>query len=254
MMGKQIPLEICCGDPEGIEAAVKGGADRVELCSGLSEGGLTPSVGVIKYSCKRIPTNVLIRPRAGDFVYSQGELEVMKEDIRIAFANGASGVVIGVLTPEGDVDKEACQMLLEGYEDKDNTFHRAFDLTADPYRALEDIISLGFKRILTSGQAASALEGAGLLAELKRIAKGRIKIMAGAGVAPSNAVEIIRLSEADEIHASARSLKASAMNYQGAASMGTADATDGSRMATDPRKVTGIREALNNLSDLRGIY
>lgn len=238
-------LEICTGDPQGVMAAVEGGADRVELCSGLAEGGLTPSAAMIQFAASQLPTNVLIRPRAGDFIYSEDELRVMEADIRMAVASGASGIVIGVLTPEGDVDKEACRRLLKDAKGLDNTFHRAFDLATNPFRALEDIISLGFKRVLTSGQAATASEGAELIAKLKEQAAGRILIMAGAGVNPDNAANLLSASGADEIHASARSKKESSMKTDGAATMGSADASDGSRLATDAATVARIKETIS---------
>lgn len=246
MTKRHISLEICTGDPTGVIAAVEGGADRIELCSALAEGGLTPSPGMMRLAPRLISTNVLIRPRPGDFVYNDDELAVMAHDIDEAVRSGANGIVIGALTPEGHVDIPACRRLIERAEGLDNTFHRAFDVTADPFRALEDIISLGFTRLLTSGQQASALEGADFIAELRRRADGRIKIMAGAGVSPSNAAEILRLSHADELHASARSLRPSAMSYTGQASMGTADATDGSRLATDPTIVASIRNSIDS--------
>ena len=239
-------LEICTGDPAGIDAAVKGGADRVELCAGLSEGGLTPSEGIMRHAAGRIPTNVLIRPRAGDFIYTPVELDVMEHDIMYAVKAGAKGIVTGALTADGRVDMEACRRLIARAPDLDNTFHRAFDLTADPFEALEEIIRLGFRRILTSGQASSALEGADLISRLHRQAAGRIIIMAGAGVTPANAAEILRLSHADEIHASARSRIKSAMRTSGNASMGSADAADGSRLATDTATVAAIRNAIKN--------
>ncbi len=243
-MAKKL-LEICTGDPEGVKAAIKGGADRVELCSGLAEGGLSPSIAMIRYSSERIPTNVLIRPRSGDFIYTPDEIDVMKSDIDEAVKAGANGIVVGVLTPEGNVDVAACRKLLEGAAHLENTFHRAFDLVKDPFGALEEIISLGFSRILTSGQQNSALEGAELIAELKRRANGRIKILAGAGVSPENVTLLARLSQADEFHASARKPLNSSMAYSGSASMGSADASDGSRLATDSATVEAIRKALD---------
>lgn len=238
-------LEICTSDPEGIRAAVEGGAYRVELCSGLAEGGLTPSVSLIRFCTKQIPTNVLIRPRGGDFIYTKDELDVMEEDILVATRAGAKGVVTGALTPNGEVDKEACRRLLQHAKGLDNTFHRAFDMTSDPFKALEDIISLGFNRILTSGQARTALEGSAMISKLKEQAAGRIIIMAGAGVTPSNAYQIVANSGADEIHASARSRVMSSMKSNGEASMGCAEEPDGSRMATDASIVAQIKKALN---------
>lgn len=245
--GTRPMLEICTGDPEGVEAAVSGGADRIELCSGLAEGGLTPSVAMIRYSAQRIPTNVLIRPRAGDFVYTPAELAVMVEDIDEAVKAGASGVVIGVLTPDGRVDTEACRKLLDHAQGLENTFHRAFDVVADPGQALEEIISLGFARVLTSGCSQSALEGADMIAKLHRQAAGRIRILAGSGVKPSNAAEILRRSDADEIHASARAMHPSAMTHTGSVSMGSADTPGDSRPATDAPTVAAIIQAINSL-------
>ncbi len=241
-------LEICTGDPEGVLNAIEGGADRIELCSGLAEGGLTPSIAMIRFSSDRIPTNVLIRPRSGDFTYSPEELEVMASDIKAAVEAGAAGVVIGVLTENGHVDKDACRYLLKNANGLDNTFHRAFDLTADPMEALEDIIELGFKRILTSGQSQSALEGAELISELRKRAAGRVSIMAGAGVNPTNAADIVRLTGVNELHASARTIKHSSISVPANATMGSADAADGSRMATDAVTVMNIRRAILDLS------
>ncbi|MDE6338575.1 MAG: copper homeostasis protein CutC, partial [Muribaculaceae bacterium] len=181
-----------------------------------------------------------------DFVYTPEEIAVMECDIEEAVKSGVCGVVIGALTPDGHVDVETCRRLLKKAEGLDNTFHRAFDLTADPLEALEEIIALGFNRILTSGQAATALEGAALIAELHRRAKGRIKIMAGAGVNPSNITEILALSNADEAHASARSRHLSAMQSCSKATMGSADASDGSRLATDPEIVGMLRRAIDS--------
>lgn len=244
-------LEICTGDPQGVLDAIRGGADRIELCSGLAEGGLTPSAAIIRFATERIPTNVLIRARGGDFVYTREELDVMAEDVRTAVEAGASGIVIGALTPEGEVDAAACRRLLEGAQTLNNTFHRAFDRAADPFRALEEIIALGFKRILTSGQATTALEGAQLISELRRRAAGRILIMAGAGVSPDNAAEILKLSQADEIHASARGLRPSLMKHTTSATMGASDSSDGSRLATDAAIVRTIRRALDRHTTLQ---
>lgn len=238
-------LEICTGDPEGVMAAIEGGANRIELCSGLSEGGLTPSSGMISFSSGLIPTNVLIRPRGGDFIYTPRELDLMEKDIEIAVKAGASGIVIGVLTPDCNVDLEACERLLRNVKDLDNTFHRAFDLAKDPFQALEDVIDLGFKRILTSGQKPTALEGAELIGRLHKKANGRIKLMAGAGVTPDNTLALLISSQADDIHASAGSIRYSMMRAKGNVSMGSADSPDGSRKATDRVLVRGIRNAID---------
>lgn len=244
-MKKHVTLEIATGDPAGIQAAIYGGADRVELCAGLSEGGITPSIASIRYSSKLIPTYILVRPRSGDFVYSEDEIALMEDDIRESATAGAQGIVVGALTPEGEVDKEACRRLLAAAEGLDTTFHRAFDRAADPFRALEDIIDLGFKRILTSGQASSAYEGRELIAKLKKQAGERIIIMAGAGVNPDNAAETLAESGADEIHASARGAIPSAMKERKSPVLGRAESANGSRQGTVEAKVKAIRKAIN---------
>lgn len=240
-------LEICTGDPVGIEAAITGGADRIELCSGLAEGGLTPSIGAIRYAASRpITVNVLIRPRPGDFVYTREEIDMMVADIEEAVRCGADGIVVGALTPDGDVDIDACLQFIDAAQGRNATFHRAFDVCRDPFKALEDIISLGFDRILTSGQSSDALQGSDMIRRLHDKAGGRIRIMAGAGVKPENAAEILALSHCDDLHASARSLMPSGMAARaGEASMGTADAADGSRMTTDRNIVAQLKSILS---------
>lgn len=200
-------LEVCAGSIESIRAAYEGGAYRVELCSALSEDGLTPSLGMIRYalSLEGLRVHVLIRPRSGNFVYSPEELSCMEEDIRIAREAGVHGVVIGALTPEGDVDTQACRSLIRAAGDMDITFHRAFDVTRDPLEAFEAVMELGCSRLLTSGHAPSAEEGLPLLKRLVEIGNGRICVMPGAGVTPENAARILKESGASEIHASARS-------------------------------------------------
>lgn len=199
-------LEVCAGDIGSVYAASAGGAFRVEICSALSEGGVTPSIGFIRKAL-RVPelrVHVLIRQRGGDFVYSPEEVECMVADIKAAREAGAHGVVVGALTPTGDIDMVSCRRMVDAAEGIDVTFHRAFDLCRNPINALEDIISLGCTRLLTSGQAPSALEGVELLRELVVRANGRITVLAGAGVSPSNAARILAVSGTNEIHASAR--------------------------------------------------
>lgn len=241
-------LEICTGDPVGIEAAIAGGAARIELCSGLAEGGLTPSIGAIRYAASRpVTVNVLIRPRPGDFVYTREEIDMMVADIKEAVSCGADSIVVGALTPDGDVDMDACRRFIDAAQGRNATFHRAFDVCRNPFKALEDVISLGFDRILTSGQASDALQGSDMIRRLHHKAAGRIRIMAGAGVKPENAAEILALSHCDDLHASARSLMPSGMTAStGEASMGSADAADGSRMATDRNIVAQLKSILSN--------
>ena len=247
-------LEICTTTREGILAAEKGKADRIELCSALELGGLTPSAALVRYAAgSKLPVNVLIRPRPGDFVYSPGEIELMADDISECRESGADGVVIGLLTKDGRIDIEGCRRLMEEAEGLDTTFHRAFDLTPDPEEALEDIIRLGFHRLLTSGQGSTAEEGAELISRLQRQAAGRIIIMAGAGINPRNAAAVAERTGVSEIHASASSPRFSSMKRVGNATMGSADASDGSYVETDQEKVAGIRQALDSINHHKGI-
>ncbi|HET9708635.1 MAG TPA: copper homeostasis protein CutC [Gemmatimonadales bacterium] len=181
-------LEACVDSVESALSAQAGGADRVELCDNLLEGGTTPSAGVIALCCARlrIPVHVLIRPRGGDFVYSDLELDVMRRDIAVARQHGAQGVVFGILLPDGAIDVPRTGALVAAARPLRVTFHRAFDFTADPDQALDDLIALGVDRLLTSGQAATALDGTGILARLVRRAAGRIAIAAGGGLSEEN--------------------------------------------------------------------
>ncbi|MER7889487.1 copper homeostasis protein CutC [Micromonospora sp. NPDC094482] len=196
-------FEICIDSVEGAIAAEAAGADRVELCSALFEGGLTPSIGTIEVALRsvdRIRVHVIIRPRAGDFIFSEHEVEAMVRDVRAAVAAGAHGVVIGALTAEGDVDVATTRRLIEAAGDASVTFHRAFDMVRDPFQALEQLIDLGVSRVLTSGQEVSVLEGAPLIAELVRRAGGRIIVMPGGGITPRNIARIVEATGAREYH------------------------------------------------------
>lgn len=243
-------LEICAGDIESVYAAARGGADRVELCAALGEGGVTPSIGFIR-EARKVPglkLHVLIRPRGGDFVYTPEEIDAMVADIQAAKNEGADGVVIGALTPEGDIDIEACKKMAAAAEGMNITFHRAFDLCKDPLKALDDIIALGCNRLLTSGQAASALEGTPLLAQLVDRGKGHIIILAGGGVSPDNAAEIITRGRVNELHASARHTIGSPMIYRkDGVAMGAPGSDEYSRKVTSPDIVASIVQAITKV-------
>ena len=184
-------LELCIDTFEGALVASQYGFDRLELCSALETGGLTPSAGLIKI-CTSIPgieTHVMIRPRGGGFAYSRQELSIMEEDIRIAANLGAKGVVFGILNASNDIDSVSCLHLMNIIRDLklEATFHRAFDLVINPNEALLKIIDLGFHRLLTSGQHEKAIDGIQLIQQLINTSKNRIQIMAGSGINFSNA-------------------------------------------------------------------
>jgi copper homeostasis protein len=201
-----IRLEICANSLTSALTAQAGGAYRIEFCDNLKEGGTTPSFGQIALARKYVTIKLypIIRPRGGDFLYSDLEFEIMKTDIEQCRNLGCDGVVFGILTRDGHVDKDRCTILKQAAGDMDITFHRAFDRCANPFKALEDIIELGFSRILTSGLEANALQGAPLLAQLVKQANNRITIMPGAGVRPENLAQLIQLTGAKEYHTTAK--------------------------------------------------
>ncbi|WP_028297099.1 copper homeostasis protein CutC [Olivibacter sitiensis] len=208
-------LEICANSFESACTAQEAGAHRIELCANLEIGGTTPSYATIALVKQRlhIPTYVLIRPRAGDFLYSQAEYDCMAKDIEICRQLGCEGVVIGLLFPDGSVDKERTTSLVKIAEPMGVTFHRAFDCCQNPLQALEDIIATGCQRILTSGQQASAIAGAAFLQELVEQANDRISIMPGSGINSANIEELIRQTKAKEFHCSAKKERHSEMTY-----------------------------------------
>ena len=239
-------FEICANSVASCIAAEKGGADRVELCAGIPEGGTTPSYGMIRNAREsiNIALNVIIRPRGGDFLYSESEIKEMVYDIQAAKGLGADGLVFGCLNPDGTVDTTVMQTLMDAAGDTPVTFHRAFDHTKDPYQALEDIISLGCVRILTSGCRPTALEGSELLAKLVEKAGDRIIIMPGCGVREGNIAEIARLSGAREFHFSARESVESGMIFRNPeVAMGTEDDPYG-YVVTTARRVAATIEPL----------
>lgn len=240
-------LEVCTGSVESVLAARRGGAARVELCSALEVGGVTPSIGLIREARKieGIALHVLIRPRGGDFLYNEAEIASMEQDIIAARECGADGVVIGALTAQGDVDVAACRRLVRAAGDMSITFHRAFDMCRNPLEALEDVIGLGCHRILTSGLAASAEKGIPLLAQLVEASCGRIIIMPGCGVGSANAAHILDATGAVEIHASARRSVGSAMQYRSdGVNMGASGSDEYARMESDEAEVRAIVAAI----------
>lgn len=202
---EQIKLEVCCGDMQSVLAAKEGGANRIELCQALEVDGLTPSAEMMAEAIGLgIPVQVLIRPREGDFVYDEVEVETMLKEIRLAKRLGANGVVIGALKSDGSIDEETIRRLVTEATGLSITFHRAFDVCSQPAEALEQIVSLGCHRLLTSGQALSAEQGIPLIKKLVEQSNGRLIIMPGAGVNQENARRIISETGAHEIHGSLR--------------------------------------------------
>jgi copper homeostasis protein len=215
-------LEIASDGLGSALAAAEGGADRVELFANGGIGGTTPSAGTIAAAraALAIPLHVLIRPRGGDFLYSQAECDAMLKDIELCVRLGCEGVVIGALDAAGDVDVAVCRELIAAAGPLALTFNRAFDVARDQHAALEAIIALSCSRVLTSGGRASAHEGAPVIAALVRQARGRLTILAGAGITPAQVAPLITTTGVHEIHASASASRPSAMRYRNAAVRG----------------------------------
>ena len=221
-----VTTEVVVYNIESALEAQAGGADRVELCDNPGGGGTTPSIGTIEVLKEELDISlfVMVRPREGDFCYSELEFEAMKRDIDHCKTLGADGVVFGILSPDGTIDQERCRRLIKRARPLKVTCHRAFDMTRDPLKALESCIEVGFDRILTSGQRAQAKEGIDLISRLVQNAQERIKIMAGCGVNEESVEEIIRQSGIREIHLSAETTRSSQMEYQNDAISGMGSA------------------------------
>jgi len=212
----RIILEACVANIESAVAAQDAGADRVELCNVLGAGGITPSYGLIELARKKItiPIHVLIRPREGDFLYSNDEFSIMARDIAMCRDSGIAGIVTGILKDNGSVDTERCKELIAAAQPLSVTFHRAFDLTADAFTSMEEIIQMGCARILTSGQRAGAMHGAGFISGLIKQSNGRIIVMPGGGINEKNISQLKKTTGANEFHLSARMIKPSKMLYR----------------------------------------
>ena len=242
-------LEICVDSLESAVSAQTAGADRIELCANLGEGGTTPSHGMILSVRNNltIDMNVIIRPRGSDFLYSDPEFDVMRRDIDTCGEAGANGVVIGILMADGNIDIERTSKLIEFALPMKVTFHRAFDLCRDPEKGLEDVISTGAERILTSGQKSDALSGSELIGKLNEQAGDRIIIMPGGGINESNISRIARITGAKEFHLTGRKIIDSEMIYRksGIYMGGIPGVEEYSRKTADQQKISNIINILN---------
>lgn len=197
-------LEICVDDAAGVDAAVAGGADRIELCSALELGGLTPSAALLDHALRAgCPIHMMIRPRAGGFLYSEDDVALMVEEIGGAVARGVGGVVVGALRPDGELDREALGRFRDAARDAAIVLHRAIDLVPDPIAAVGEAIALGYDKILSSGGAPTAVEGMTTLAAMVAAAGERLSVIAGSGVSPDNVMRIIAGTGVREVHGSA---------------------------------------------------
>lgn len=247
-MAPEIAIEICVDSAESALAAQRGGASRVELCADLLEGGITPSAGMIELvrSESSIPLQVMVRPRGGDFFYNDEEFEIMRRDIEVAKGFRADGVVIGILDAYGNVDIERTLALVEQARPLSVTFHRAFDMTADLFRALEDVCATRADRILTSGGEQTAIQGAQTIAEVVKKADGRILIMPGSGINAENVRQFIAETGVREIHAGASSTAGSPMQFRNSKiAMGSVPGREYQRSLVREENVRKLRSALS---------
>lgn len=245
-------FEICANSVRSCLAAQDGGAHRVELCAAIPEGGTTPSYGEIALAREllHIKLHVIIRPRVGDFMYSSLEIKSMLKDIEMCRKLGVDGVVFGCLTETGDVNMQLMNELIDASKGMSVTFHRAFDMCRNPREALEQIIDLGCKRILTSGQQSTAEKGISLLKELNKQASGRIILLAGSGVNAANIAKIAAETGIKEFHFSARANFSSGMNFRNSVvSMGgTVRINEYELPFTTPEKVREIIQSLETIN------
>lgn len=248
-MNQDLLLEVCVDSVESAIAAQRGGARRVELCANLIEGGTTPSGGLISAvrDSITIDVNVMIRPRAGDFCYSEPEIDIMRRDILLAKERGANGVVLGLLNSNGSVNKVHTREFVELAAPLKVTFHRAFDMSQDLFRSLADLEGTGVHCILTSGGEQTALEGIGTLKRLVEAANGELAIMAGSGIKERNVAKIVKETGVRQIHASLKLAVPSTMHYQNRKiSMGTVKGHEYSRYVVDEQEVQRLLQAALN--------
>ena len=240
-------IEVCIDNIESLHYAQQGGATRIELCSSLALGGLTPSAGLMQAAARyaTVPVYAMIRPRQGDFLFSGQDTEIMLADIHAARQAGLQGVVVGILDHQGQVDTDTLRELVKQAGSLGVTFHRAIDLCPAPFDALEHIMAAGCERVLTSGQQSNALAGAGMIKRMVDYCGSRLSIMAGAGVTAGNVAEIIDKTGVREVHLSGKTVRPSKMTaYASKARMGSAEVDDFSIPVTSTEKIAAVAHAL----------
>lgn len=239
-------IEIATSDFLTTQSAVEGGADRIELCANLAEGGTTPSYGHIKKCRETFDVLIypIIRPRGGDFLFNDEEFDIMLQDVRLCKQLGCDGVVIGLLNRDGSIDKKRSSQLVEAAYPLGVTFHRAFDRCRDPFEALQELVEIGCERILTSGQRPAAPDAAELIAQLNKAADDRIIIMPGSGVRKENIRQLAEQTGCVEFHSSLRGKIASSMDFIHPAFAGSDD--DYMNNAINPQDVIDFRNALTS--------
>jgi copper homeostasis protein len=245
----QILIEVCVDSVASATAAVRGGAARIELCGSLIEGGITPSAGLIEATraAVSVDLHIMIRPRGGDFCYETDEFETMCRDIKMAQQLGANGVVFGILDIYGNIDVARTRQLVKEARPLSVTFHRAFDMTADLFRAVDDVCASGVARVLTSGGEPTCLRGADKIRELAGNAGDRVIIMPGSGIKPENARSLVDSTGVKEIHVGLRSTVASPMRHRNLRiSMGPLEGREYQRLVVLQEKVSRLRSALTS--------
>ena len=254
-MKDKLTLEVCVDSVESAVAAERGGADRLELCGNLVIGGTTPEISLYKMVRKAvsIPINIMIRPRYGDFCYSENEFLIMKDAVRVFREMGAKGIVLGILLPDGRLDRKRLEELLCEKGHATATLHRCFDLTNDPFLALEDAVDLGFDTILTSGQAPDCLAGMNLLSDLNRAAGGHVQIMAGSGVDASMIQKLYDHTAIKAYHMSGKRAEKSRMAFRRrGVAMGAPNISEYENFVTDEQNVADAKAVLNRIERFIG--
>jgi copper homeostasis protein len=246
----RILLEIVALTVEDCIAAEGGGADRIELCAAITTGGLTPSLGTLIEARKwtRIPIMAMVRPRAGGFCYSEEDFAVMRRDAALLLEHGADGIVLGLLHSDAGINTTRCRQMLEIAGGKQTVFHRAFDVVPEPIHALDQLIELGFTRVLTSGQKKSAVDGRDRLHLLTAHARGRIEVMPGGGIRPHNVGQIVQTVGSTQVHLTAFSARCDASTSNSPITFGSLPgAPTPSYECVDREAVWRMREALNGI-------